>query len=677
MRNVSIIFLLWFLYGCTTEAHSQREMTDNSLILKTINTAFIDSMLDRGSAMLFQYPPDSTEPLFRYALKLSMEQSYIDGMAVAYGNLGLCLARKKEFNESVSCLKKAIGYSQLMNRQKRLNLLYTQLSTVYGLKGAFPEVIRLVTEVLPRYDLQDSLQRLYYLKLKDSRSRAYLNLGNTPLAYADMHDIIQEIKQPDSATRTMLASVYTGLSILASQMHKYDFSLKMATAVEKMGASFSDQYLLSHAWYNKASIYYNMNKLDKSLAYAMKSLAAYEDSYDILPYKASALRTIAGVLGKQGDYQQALKYALEAVRLDEQSGGAHNGSLIGSYTMLGNIYAALKDYDQAKQVLLKAEEITVSTSSFKINQLQTYKLQAEIYAADGDYRRALEYKDRYYSSRDSIEGDEMKARVSDAEARYSLAEKDRQIVQKELEAQRSMNRQYVWIGVSLLMLLALTGSVLYMKNRSALSRIKGMLDGEEQERKRIARELHDGVVSHLSIAKTNFSNLRDFQKGNEKMLDDAIRQLDQSIADLRNTSHNLLPDGLLQEGLIPTVEDYFRKINTAGKIHITLQVVDVLPPLTDSFQLNLYRIIQELIQNILKYAGATRILVQFNVYADTLTVTVEDNGHGRDFHSNAGAAGIGLANLEARIRLLSGEQEVESDPARGTTVYLTFPTGGL
>src|SRR5690606_8339901 len=149
MKSARIIVLLWLLYEYTTEAYSQTVTTDNALNLKTIDTRAIDSILDRGRAMLFRCPPDSTEPLFRHALKLSMEQSYIDGMAVAYGNLGLCLARKKEFKESVSCLQKAIGYSRILNRQQRLNLLYTQLSSVYELQGAFAKVVRLASEVMP------------------------------------------------------------------------------------------------------------------------------------------------------------------------------------------------------------------------------------------------------------------------------------------------------------------------------------------------------------------------------------------------------------------------------------------------------------------------------------------------------------------------------------------------
>src|SRR5690606_3698217 len=215
-------------------------------------------------------------------------------------------------------------------------------------------------------------------------------------------------------------------------------------------------------------------------AYAMKSLAVYEDSYDILPYKASTLTIIAGTLGKKGDYRQALKYALEALRLNLKIKDAHSGSLVGSYTMLGNIYIALNDYTRAKQALLNAEDITIAKSSFNIHQLEICKLLAEVYTHEGDYRQALVYKNRYYSLKDSIAGDEMKMRTTDAEARYNLADKDRELAIKKLEAERNMNRQYLWIGISILMLLALTGSVLYMKNRSELSRIKGILDGEEQ-----------------------------------------------------------------------------------------------------------------------------------------------------------------------------------------------------
>lgn len=215
-----------------------------------------------------------------------------------------------------------------------------------------------------------------------------------------------------------------------------------------------------------------------------------------------------------------------------------------------------------------------------------------------------------------------------------------------------------------------------LQQEQEISRLKALMEGEEKERVRIAQDLHDGIVVQFSAAKMSFGSLSHQFPDLEDSQDfrQAIQQLDTATRDLRQTAHNLLPDVLLEEGLAEAVYYFCKNLKQNAGLNIDFELCGVIPRLPPDFELSVYRIVQELVHNIIKHACATQALVQLNYqeHLHLLGITTEDNGTGIPDLSPDNKKGVGLKNIRARIASLGGHIDIRSTPEHGTIVYIEF-----
>jgi signal transduction histidine kinase len=202
--------------------------------------------------------------------------------------------------------------------------------------------------------------------------------------------------------------------------------------------------------------------------------------------------------------------------------------------------------------------------------------------------------------------------------------------------------------------------------------LQHIIAGEEQERSRLARELHDGIMVLFSAIKMKLRQLPRSHSSlsNDEEFTSLNEELEQAIRELRRTAHNLMPDMLLDGGLTEAVFYFCRSLQQNSPLHINFQQYGVLPRLREDAELSIYRIVQELVQNIIRHSRANKALVQFNYRNEILGVTVEDNGRGFD-HRKTNHTGIGLKSIETRLKALSGTMDIRSNEA-GTTIYMEF-----
>jgi PAS domain S-box-containing protein len=205
---------------------------------------------------------------------------------------------------------------------------------------------------------------------------------------------------------------------------------------------------------------------------------------------------------------------------------------------------------------------------------------------------------------------------------------------------------------------------------------EALIEGQENERKRVSQELHDGLGQLFTAIKLNMQHLR---KGVEHKVEDETMQrlelLEQNISvainEVKHISHNLMPDVLEQFGLKAALEDLVRKWNVNGRMHITLEVIDLFHKLDAQMELALYRMAQELITNAVRHSGASAIFVQLIDYGKSLVLMVEDDGRGFDVEMDRG--GLGLRNIRSRAELLDGTVDIDSSPGKGTVTTVEIP----
>lgn len=199
----------------------------------------------------------------------------------------------------------------------------------------------------------------------------------------------------------------------------------------------------------------------------------------------------------------------------------------------------------------------------------------------------------------------------------------------------------------------------------------------EQERTRMSRELHDGLGSMLSGIKHSFDSMSrqlDLSENQQLRFHANIDKLNESIRELRNISHSMASETLLQFGLEHSLRDYCDNTNNAGNLRVGFTSLNSSGlSLSEEQSFHIFRIVQELIQNVSKHAEAKNAIVQMSVNEDRLYITVEDDGRGFDSSKVAGNKGIGLKNIESRIRVLKGRMDFRSTTGEGTSVLLEIP----
>jgi len=350
----------------------------------------------------------------------------------------------------------------------------------------------------------------------------------------------------------------------------------------------------------------------------------------------------------------------------------------------------LKNYEKAKANL----NYLLQKSPFIADKKEYYNEMAKVYNATKEYDKAYYYSNKYNVINDSLNHTKFKTEIVELEAKYKKAESEKKITLLQSQNEKAAlmiysNRLNVILFAVLSFLLFLTVLFLWMFNknqkklsaqkeinlkqelssfedRHKLSVSKALIQGEEIERKRIARDLHDGLGSMLSGLKIQLNNKRNEAT---ETINGVDTLLDKSIRELRNISQNLMPETLSELSLEHAVRDLC-VANSNALTHIEFQYLIKKLKISKNDEIMIYRIIQELLNNALKYAKASQVLISCSHNKDVFFITVEDNGVGFDVSDAKNKNGMGLKNIKNRVDFLNGKLEIESQINRGTSVYI-------
>jgi signal transduction histidine kinase/ligand-binding sensor domain-containing protein len=205
-----------------------------------------------------------------------------------------------------------------------------------------------------------------------------------------------------------------------------------------------------------------------------------------------------------------------------------------------------------------------------------------------------------------------------------------------------------------------------------------LIESQEMERKRIAAELHDSLGQNLLVIKNRAS----IAKATARDLPAAFEQLDliadstmQAIQEVRQIAYNLRPHHLDNVGLSRSIEEMLRRVEEASGIAIACEIESLDGALPKKVEINLYRIVQEAVSNIVKHAEAKQAGVEIERHEDRLHLTIRDNGCGFEVQETSERRGFGLAGIAERVRILGGSHQIESEPGKGTTIRVEIPLG--
>lgn len=489
----------------------------------------------------------------------------------------------------------------------------------------------------------------------------------------------------------LISDNYTALSQTHRIFHDYDkaifYGKKAFEAVENDKDTF--QTFKANSLNVIGAAFSEMNLPDSTLFY-------YNRVMDFVPPLDST--DVSGTIVNIG-YAYLLKGDIEKSRIYNRAGMKLYKNTNNDYAKAaifinsGMTENVAKNYGEAL-ALLDSGIVYTQKSQYAEMYKWIYDEQAKIHKATGNYAEAIKSMENLITIKDSLFAADRAKVAKDLETKFQTALKDQQIKESELELKEKEQRlQRVFIFVILLLIiigLLVTVHFLnknrFQKKQQILEKEKEIsvkeaylhaaLESQETERKRFAQDLHDGFGQLISALQLSIQQLRMEKEPNGKIHPEERTEkiLKEMHTEIRNISFNLMPATLIQSGLKDAVKEFAGRINASGFIQIEVDTHGMEQRLSETQEISLYRVIQEWVNNVVKYAEANSIIIQMVRHEDEVSIVIEDDGMGFDASALEKGKGNGWRNIQSRLQRINASWELDTLPNRqGSTFILSLP----
>lgn len=620
----------------------------------------------------------------------------------------LSLAFKKETNPE----KRIELYAQIARENKELNLnsalLY--IDTLESISRSANSIKGQATAIEMRgsvYKDQGQYEKaLGIFKQALSLEIKINNPKGISKAYNDIGATFSELYKVDSAVINYLksieiceknndwsgvASIYGNLGNLYSDQKAHDKAIEYLLKALKIRQEHGEEKKCIYTYNNLAVAYGTKGDIPNAIDCSNKGVALAL-KYDNKFAAGVILGGMCHLLQKEGKNEEAIPYCEKSIQYLEET--KHEKNLVFPLVNLATVYNALKKYDKALSYAKKG--YSIMTSAKLIDPLEVYyEEMANAYEGLGNTKEALFWFKKFMVLDDSLFKSENVKNLGEIDTKYQTQKKETEIAKQKLEIaqqQSSLFRQKTWIfglvgGILLLSILAfLYYNRLKLKQKALLDEaiikeqklgLNAVIEAQETERKRIAKDLHDGIAQELVALHLGVSALKHklskTSPEEAKVLEELSGQLNDSCIEVRNISHTMMPPTLEQHGLAPSLELLLRNTFQHTNLHFEFDCKDVPANLDEKVKIGVYRIAQELLNNIVKHAQAAQVWVKLFKSENKLVLRIEDNGKGFDFEQARSKASMGLLNILTRVSTLDGVFSFEPSSTQGAVSIIKIP----
>lgn len=606
---------------------------------------------------------------------------------------GWILVRNNKTTDAVAAYLKAIDYYE--------NSPTT--STLYGRFGNVAKELSTIYSNLNEYQLEEKYSKQFML-LASKQNDPNLTFD----AYMRMGYVYEQkyIQNPSDITWRNKAEQYYVLAI---------------TTFNKSKDAMLNKSNLSYAAINLANLYIGFDR-EKAMKYAqiankvsletgepihiassfgiLAELATQDKNYDLAKsyflkasmeigrgpvrdhnIELSILESLSDISEEQGNYKEALTYYKSYV---EKYKSIYDQEKLDITKRLESQFE--KERQEQKYIKLQLESDKKAQQIKLINILRAQREQVynNLKLVEENQRERLKFSE--------LESEKKEQQLRLAKLETQQKNNDINSYKKLLTFKEKINTYYItfifiFIVLIILLLYAYKQRVKSMKQRdelhnlalekekqnSKISTLTALLEGQEQERGRLARDLHDGLGGLLSGTKLQLSSLNSQQSGNiEEGISKSINQIDGAVEELRRVAHNLMPDLLIKYGLEAAIQEFASRMSNSS-LDIHPEFINYSNSMPEEKQLIMYRIIQELVNNAIKHADTSEIIIQISEEDSVLNLTVEDNGKGFDPTQLDKRKTAGFHNIESRVQFLKGTMNIRSELNIGTSIELQIP----
>lgn len=640
--------------------------------------------------------PDSALMFAQTAMSIAKRNDFNHEQATSLNRIGEAQKNKGEYNEAVKTFNKALNIEREIGHNYGIARASGQLTILYRMTGQTEKAFDVGKKCIDLYkelNNQPALANAY-----DRYATLHRYQGNLDSAIKFVYSALN-IREELNDTVNLIYS-FMNLSHLYIELENFDKALEYNLKAKEMSVRLNDLSRLAEIYTTTGVIYQNLKQYDTAVSYNLKSIDI-KQSFDKNFATSTNYHNLGNCYTQLGEYAKAIQCYNRSVELQETSNKIER--LATTYNNLGNLHFIQKNYKKSLSYYKKGLEIA-KINNDKLITLELYHNLYKVLSITNKLENAIAFGNQYIALRDSIEKDyrntiNLKERYEEERRRNQLLEKDNVINEIRL---RRKNILVVSLTIGLFLVLLLFFAFFYnnrLKQRTLLAEknnhlnekkisrllkdleIKSMsalLQGQEGERKRIAQDLHDRLGSMLAMVKVHFKsveeNIESVKENNRLIYSKANNLLDEACEEVRKISNDLVSGVLNKFGLLPALNDLKNSIVETGQLKIDVFNFGFDENRLDyDIEINLYRIIQELISNILKHSKASEVSIQLLKKDNRLNVVVEDNGIGFNVSELNSSKGMGLKNIESRVDSLHGKYDIDSGKGAGTTITIDIP----
>lgn len=638
---------LSFVYGSLFQADKSIEAIDSSLaIYRTLGFKknIAGALNNLGAKYLDQFKFEKALSYFNEAIIICEEINDKKNLTLIYLNIGLINIETKKYDIGIEYLNKSKKLSELQNDINNVVLVNYNISKAYHDKKEYSVAISLLEEYLPKAE-----------KIRPRKLYAnYLNLLAT---------CYRGIKNYDNA-RTFFLKSFT--------------EMQLQDNFEGLAVNYS----------NYASMLAERGDYDSALVYANQANSIIKKYKELEKYQPQVFESIAQIYYKQKKYAEAFAYQdSQIVKKEELINGVSNLKLLELQTKYEtsqkeNKIKLLSREDSINNLKILNQQLVINQANFQLTQQKL--------ALTGAQLRLAEDSLLLFSQNETILNNQLEAALkTDKINELTKTGLRKELVLQKQESAIKQKNATILIIVILALLLSLTGFAFYKKKQIEQKRVfetaqakqredlaKAVIEAEESERKRIAGDLHDGIGQLFSAVKMNLNGLLervDLPKTEDKFLaEKTLALVEESCKEVRVLSHKMMPNFLLKSGIASDIRSFIEKIDEQ-KLKIHFESIGFKDQLEFNEEVILYRVIQELINNVIKHANANELGLILEKTSHQISVILTDNGVGFNYEEGKAKDGLGLKNILIRVAYLKGNIQFSPNMPSGTKVQITIP----
>jgi signal transduction histidine kinase len=518
----------------------------------------------------------------------------------------------------------------------------------------------------------------------------HMNVNDEEGALIYYFDGIKRYEAMDSMHKN-LPILYGNIINSYYNLGKYETALTYCEKAFTKSMAWGNDLAQMSACINYGRVLTKLKQPEKAKIFFDKG-KAIADSVGNYYFQSNYYQVIGNNKFDENKFGEALIYFSKGLPLMKLTNAPYDIAV--SYIWMGACNVGVKNFSTARKYLDTAYSITKQhdySHQLKNVYLNRYHLEK----AQGNFSAAIIYLDSFNVLRDSIQHIADGDKIEFLDAKYQAEKKETQISQlqsekeiQQLSIQKKNTLNYLLIGGAItLFIISLLSYRNYkqkqkiqqqriadLETQQQLTATEAVLKGEEQERTRLAKDLHDGLGGMLSGIKYSFNTMKGnlvMTPENAQAFERSMDMLDSSIKEMRRVAHNMMPEALVKFGLDTALKDFCADINNSGALKISYQSIGLENiVLEQTTAITIYRIVQELINNTMKHAVAKTAIVQVTKTNNQLAVTVEDDGKGFDTSILRQSKGIGWSNIQNRVEFLKGNLDVQSEKEKGTSVHI-------